>query len=86
MTLTTQEHSFFMPFFFPAPHSFTDGVKLCSTNCLNIIFGGFVVVWGEGVCKSHTAAEKENNLRNVFDTVINYIYHTILPEKKKHLP
>lgn len=28
---------------------------------------------------------KENNLRNVFDTVINYIYHTILQEVK-HLP
>lgn len=34
---------------------------------------------------SHFVAGCGNNLQNVFDTVINYIYHTVLQEKK-HLP
>lgn len=50
VTATTPETSFFTPFFFPAPHFFTDRVKLCSTNCLNIIFsvmGGGGGWWGD---------------------------------------
>lgn len=48
VTPTTQETSFFTTFFFPAKHFLTDGVKLCSTNCLNIIFSA--VGWGWGGC------------------------------------
>lgn len=81
VTPTTQETSFFTPFFFPASHFFTDGVKLCSTNCLNIKFSAVGSGWG----MLPESTEKEYNPRNVFDTVINYIYHTILQEVK-HLP
>lgn len=63
---------------------FTDGVKFCSTNCPNGIFSGSGVVWAACLSvmpASHFAAGSENNLGNVFDTVINYIYHTVLQQE-----
>lgn len=62
-------------------HFFTDEVKFCSTNCPNGIFSGLGVVWAACLSvmpASHFAAGSENNHGNVFDTVINYIYHTVL--------
>lgn len=50
--------------------------------------GGLWVVWAgclSAMRASHFVAGCGNNLQNVFDTVINYIYHTVLQEKK-HLP
>lgn len=66
-------------------HFFTDGVKFCSTNCPNGIFSGLGgVMWAACLSVmpvSHFAAGGENNLGNVFDTVINYIYHTVLQQE-----
>lgn len=73
VTPTTPETSFFT-FFFPASHFFTDRVKLCSTNCLNIIFSavGWVRAEGGGVTPESTA-EKKN---------LKCIWHS----DKLHLP
>lgn len=59
MTPITPETSFFT-FFFPASHFFTDRVKLCSTNCLSIIFSavGWVRAEGGGVTPESTGEKK----------------------------
>lgn len=73
VTPTTPETSFFT-FFFPASHFFTDRVKLCSTNCLNIIFSavGWVRAESGGVTPESTG-EKKN---------LKCIWHS----DKLHLP